>query len=312
MSFLQRLFSKDTKTQISTNDRSLDPVRKSNKDEVKPAEPNVPLEWKDNDKWINWEAPLNVIRGESHYQNNLRKLAGMPRTVGYLILVEVTLTREPSNSYDKYAIRADVGKLKVGYLAKELAAIFSPAIDSVNLEKFAVAGVIRGGSTAATTLGVHLWLDRRITAGPLVEFASGARDKYWVSWPPSDDEGKGINIDELDFLPRDTKSRPGYYNGKHFTEYVDVVKQLKRENKLDLAEKLLLALVDATESESEKDGFGVAPWYYEQLAIVYRKCKKVDDEISILERFAKQKHAPGATPPQLLERLEKVRTKNNK
>ena len=313
MSFLKGLFSKDSKTQNSTNGRSLGKTPElKKKAELKPAEPNVASDWQETNEWVKWEAPLNVIKGESHYQNNLRKLAGMPRTVGYLIPVAITLTREPTNSYDKNAIRADIGEYKIGYLSKELAAVFAPVIDSVGLKKFAVAGVIRGGSVSAPTLGVHIWMDRRITEGPLVQFAGGSREQYCVTWPPEDDEGKGINIDELDFLPRNPKSRPGFYQDRHFTEYVDVVKQLKRDSKLELAEKLLLALIDATESESKKVGDGVAPWYYEQLAMVYRKCKRVDDEISILERFAKQKHSPGATPLKLLERLEKIRSNNNK
>jgi hypothetical protein len=100
------------------------------------------------------------------------------------------------------------------------------------------------------------------------------------------------------------KDKPGFYKGKHFTEYVEEVKSLVRENKLEDAEKLLLALVSATESDSV---FGVAPWYYEKLAIIYRKKKDRNAEIEILERFAGQKHAPGATPPKLLARLGKLK-----
>lgn len=80
-----------------------------------------------------------------------------------------------------------------------------------------------------------------------------------------------------------------------------------RENRLEDAEKLLLALVNATENESRSDGLGVAPWYYEKLAILYRKKKNLKAEIKILERFSRQKHAPGVTPPKLLARLEKLK-----
>jgi hypothetical protein len=100
------------------------------------------------------------------------------------------------------------------------------------------------------------------------------------------------------------RDKPGFYNGKHFTEYVEEVKSLTRENRLDDAEKLLLALISATESDSM---FGVAPWYYEKLAIIYRKKKDLNAEIGILERFARQKHAAGVKPPKLLARLEKLK-----
>ncbi|HOI69294.1 MAG TPA: hypothetical protein PLN41_06070 [Methanothrix sp.] len=105
-----------------------------------------------------------------------------------------------------------------------------------------------------------------------------------------------------------TKNEPGFYKGKHFTEYVDKVKSLMRENRLDDAEKLLLELVKATEREARsEDGFGVAPWYYERLAVLYRKKKDLESEIAVLERFSRQEHGPGSMPPKLLARLEKLK-----
>ena len=103
------------------------------------------------------------------------------------------------------------------------------------------------------------------------------------------------------------EDKSGFYKGKHFTTYVENVKRLIRENKLDAAENLLLELVNATENEANHDGLGVAPWYYEKLAIIYRKKRDIDAEIGILERFAGQKHGPGVKPPKLLARLEKLK-----
>lgn len=97
--------------------------------------------------------------------------------------------------------------------------------------------------------------------------------------------------------------------GKHFTDYVDRVKQLMQDNDNSEAIELLLRLVNETESEAKKagKGHGVAPWYYEQLAVIYRKEKRYQDEVEILERFEKQPKSPGAAPKKLAERLEKAR-----
>lgn len=67
-------------------------------------------------------------------------------------------------------------------------------------------------------------------------------------------------------------------------------------------------LVLATEAESKTEQRGVAPAYYEKLAIIYRKQNIKEDEINILERFAKQQHAPGVKPSKLLDRLEKLKS----
>jgi hypothetical protein len=93
--------------------------------------------------------------------------------------------------------------------------------------------------------------------------------------------------------------------GAHYTDYVEQVKALRRGGLDQEAEKLLLELVDATEDEAGAEGTGVAPWYYEQLAVLYSKRKQKNEEIAILERFAAQPHAPGVSPPKLLQRLAK-------
>ena len=66
--------------------------------------------------------------------------------------------------------------------------------------------------------------------------------------------------------------------------------------RLEETEKLLLEQVAATEAEDKVKNHGVAAWYYEELAKIYRKQREYAKEVSILERFAAQKHAAGATP----------------
>lgn len=97
----------------------------------------------------------------------------------------------------------------------------------------------------------------------------------------------------------------GSVDGQHYTDSVEKVKQLKREGKHHDAINILLQAVDSTEKESEfaGEGWGVAPWYYEQLAIIYRKEKEYQKEVEILERYATQPKAPGAGPQKLAERL---------
>jgi hypothetical protein len=101
--------------------------------------------------------------------------------------------------------------------------------------------------------------------------------------------------------------KPGYYNERHYTTYLNEIKYLKSKSKYSDLENLLLELVNATEAESHAEGYGVAPAYYEELAILYRKQKEYSKEISILERFKKQKQSLGATNEKLFERLEKAK-----
>lgn len=100
---------------------------------------------------------------------------------------------------------------------------------------------------------------------------------------------------------------PGFHQGKHYTEWVDTVKELKREGRLDEALTLLHGLVAATEAESQAEGFGVAPWYYEQIVVIHRQRGDIASEVATLERYDRVPHAPGAKPPRLAERLDTAR-----
>lgn len=102
------------------------------------------------------------------------------------------------------------------------------------------------------------------------------------------------------------RRKEGYVDGKHFVEYVEPVKNLKRKGELDEAEVLLLKLVDATEAESKRAGRGVAPWYYQQLAIIYHRQGQPEKELAILKRYDRQEKSPGVKPAVLAKRLLKL------
>ncbi len=106
------------------------------------------------------------------------------------------------------------------------------------------------------------------------------------------------------------RDKPGFVEGKHYTDHVERVEQLKRKGQHSKAIKLLQKLVTATEAES-KDSEGpscVAPWYYEQLAIIFRKEKRYGDEVAILERYEGQPKAPGESPAKLAKRLKRAKS----
>lgn len=98
-------------------------------------------------------------------------------------------------------------------------------------------------------------------------------------------------------------SQPGYHDGKHYTEYVDDIKNMKRANLNIEAISLLLNLVDEVESEAKAYKQAPAPWYYEQLAILYRKEKMNGNEAEILERYfdtCKKHSIPNGSKHQVL------------
>jgi len=142
-------------------------------------------------------------------------------------------------------------------------------------------------------------------SGPATQFLSGL--ETWFRSKGDADILRRLHEKIRELGQESPVTGPGYYQGRHYTTYVEDAKQLKREGKTDALETLLFHLVAATEDESKPEGCGVAPWYYEELAKVFRSRRDYGAEIAILERFATQKHAPGVKPPLLVERLERAR-----
>lgn len=133
------------------------------------------------------------------------------------------------------------------------------------------------------------------------------------NWTGLKDLAEGNEFVEKFVEEERKKKQAGSINGKYYTEYVDLVRELKREKKHQEAIDLLLRLIDAVEREAKVDkyyggdGF-CAPWYYKQLAIIYRKEKRYSEEVAILERLQKQNNYLHESA---VKRLKKAKTLQN-
>jgi len=92
--------------------------------------------------------------------------------------------------------------------------------------------------------------------------------------------------------------------GQHYTAFVADVDRLVRSKRFQVAERLLLELIDATEAEGRIARMGVAPWYYEQLANLYHERGDAGAELAILRRFREQPATPADLRRALLARLK--------
>lgn len=281
--------------------------------------------WITDEVWRDWGPPLDIVTGESHYDANLRKVAGPPRPGGWLVACEAELRREPDNRYDPDAIAVHIEGRKVGHITADACSDLADALDDygANARATGIPALVRGGWPKRPNLGVMLWLHHEEIRESLpgVEWDEFIEDYQYTSWPPHDGEGS----DAAAGIPSRTGARrqrsqtraPGGEPRMpplvdHYTDYVEDVKELKRRKDHESAGTLLLSLIDAAETESRAQGMGVPPWYYEQLAIVRRKQSDLDGEIAILERYAAMLHAPGVARAKLLARLQDARARRAK
>lgn len=88
---------------------------------------------------------------------------------------------------------------------------------------------------------------------------------------------------------------------RHYTEWVETVKQMKRDGDHGEALQLLTECQDAT---IRADGAKPAPWWFEQAAIIHRKDGDLDAEHAVIERYFQ---ACGDEPHKtMVERRQKV------
>lgn len=114
----------------------------------------------------------------------------------------------------------------------------------------------------------------------------------------------------------DDRDDPGQQvRGRHYSAWIEPVKQLKRDNRLDEALALLLECVDVAEHTHLRNGEPPSAWWTKQAAIVYRKQRDHDGEITIVQRWVDATERAGHTVPEmdeLRQRIHKARTLREK
>lgn len=111
----------------------------------------------------------------------------------------------------------------------------------------------------------------------------------------------------------------GEVEGKYYAEHVESYKDLKRAGRLEEACILLKKCVKAAERETAKfrskegwENYTLAPAYYWELAIIYRKMKLYALECDILERYINNPAAVKERLGGFAERLEKAQNLKSK
>ncbi len=102
------------------------------------------------------------VAGESHYQEALREIVGAPAGEQVAVDTEAMLVPEPSNPHDPNAVMVQIDGRLVGYLPREEAVAYGPALEELGargrtgLCEARIAG--RGGESGTSNLGVFLRL----------------------------------------------------------------------------------------------------------------------------------------------------------
>jgi hypothetical protein len=108
---------------------------------VKPQARAVARHWENNGY-----REVEVV-GESNYQAQLTRIVGNPNDDGVDVPCLALLVPEPTNPYDRNAVRVDIDGGTVGYLARQDAVLFKQRLDSHGLSDATTSApaVVLGG-----------------------------------------------------------------------------------------------------------------------------------------------------------------------
>ncbi len=87
-------------------------------------------------------------------------------------------------------------------------------------------------------------------------------------------------------------------------ELIKEIKAMKEQQKYAELEKLLIYCITTSEKATS---FGASPWYYEQLADIYREQKAHKKEVIVLEKYLRKSKAPNHNRSNLYKRLDEAR-----
>ncbi|MGO3885389.1 MAG: hypothetical protein ACTJHU_03740 [Mycetocola sp.] len=127
-------------------------------------------------------------------------------------------------------------------------------------------------------MGFRSWLKAlaESPAQPTVREASTqAQGQSWGRSTPS-----SRSLSERSYT---AAQRAGFVRGRHYTEHVEDVKRLKREDQLEDALALIYECIDASERQNAIDGYGVPPGWYQNASIVLRKMGDYEADERLLE-----------------------------
>ena len=243
---------------------------------------------------------LGVV-GESHYRDAIEAVTGGPKVEGIPMITWATLVAEHDNPYDDHAVGVFIDGRKVGHVGREDAGAFWPLIERIQAKgrvAYCRADIYGDRNRPASDRGYGVTL-----------YASGPEGQADLIARVIDGKSKAEIAAARPALPTGKETGPGTLRGHHHSAWHPEVDRLRDRGDQSAAVGLLLEIVAATEAESRAEGFGVAPAAYETLAVIYRQRKDQASEVAILERFARQHHAPGASPPRLLKRLARISAK---
>jgi hypothetical protein len=242
---------------------------------------------------------------ETKYKDAVRAVfaeAGVP--LGSALVTQAVLKEIPQPNTRFSPVAVYVGGQLIGYVA----ALYADPIRDL----------LREPRLAGHHVGVRCRIYARETPGWSIRATLGPYESVVASLEDTQSAAEGRATGAMMAQLRQQRLASGgseasaqserLVRGRDFVEWVEDIKQLRRDAQNDEAMDLLMECIDAAERDAVNNGWQPPTWYTEQAAIMLRKQGDLAGEVALLERFIAA--CPTGKPQtDIAERLAKARAK---
>ena len=250
------------------------------------------------------------IEGEAYRRAEVsRVFNGIGRPEGGVTMQQAHLVPEPTNRFDRNAVKVIVRGEHVGYVPAEYSADVASACKALGRGSVAVAPARMWARVDDGTWRARVTLAFSGTSEAEQDYAEQRRELDAVAAQKEAERAQKAAERDAREAAKLARREAGTVRGEYWTTWKPSIAELKRQQRLDEARTFLEECRAAVSRESVVSGEVPDPWPAEQLAAVIRRQGDSAGELATLEAYVVECGSRDV-PDSVIAKLAKARIAN--
>lgn len=226
------------------------------------------------------------VEGEAYRRAEVSRLfQGIGRPEGGVTMQQAQLVPEPTNQYDRNAVKVIIRGEHVGYVPADFSSRVAGACKALSRGSVAVVPARVWARVDGNTWRARVTLAFSGTSEDEQDYASQRVEMEEIEAQRAAASAQKIADREARDAAKLARRVAGTVRGEYWTTWKPSIAELKRQQRLDEARVFLVECRDAARRESAVTNEVADPWPTEQLAAVMRRLGDPAGELAALEEY---------------------------
>ncbi|MFF1877499.1 HIRAN domain-containing protein [Leifsonia sp. NPDC058230] len=250
------------------------------------------------------------VEGEAYRRAEVSRLfLGIGRAEGGVTMQQAQLVPEPTNQYDRNAVKVVIRGEHVGYVPADFSARVASACKRLTRGSVAVVPARVWARVDGGTWRARVTLAFTGTSEDEQDYAAQRVEMEERDAQRAADIAQKAAVRETRESAKLARRGAGTVRGEYWTTWKPSIAELKRQQRLEEARSFLAECREAAARESAVTGEVADPWPTEQLAAVVRRLGDRVGELAILEEYIVE-CGDRAVPDSIVAKVAKARLAN--